>query len=153
MSPVQSGVLLCKLRAIRRLPAPLRAELRNWQQRHTLAILPPEVMLRLHEVSGLSPQQLTLTLLPVAAHSLTRVSQKFHVGAIAGGVRSLLSPVPTWSLPQSLNQTIRAEQCAINHAWLRNETGLLMTINASPCGHCRQFMNETTTAQTLRIYL
>ena len=112
-------------------------------------------MLRLQEVSGLSPQQLTLALLPVAAAFSYASVSKFHVGAIAWGVSGAFYLGANMEFArQSLNQTIHAEQCAINHAWLHNETGLLaMTINASPCGHCRQFMNETTSAQTLRIYL
>ncbi len=141
--------------AIDQLPALLRTELRNWQQQHTLAILPPELMGRLQEVSSLSPQQLTLDLLPVAAAFSYASVSKFHVGAIAWGKSGAFYLGANMEFArQSLNQTIHAEQCAINHAWLNNETGLLaMTINASPCGHCRQFMNETNSAQSLRIYL
>ena len=141
--------------AIDQLPPSLRTELQSWQQRHTLALLPPELMQKLQDVSGLSLPQLTLALLPVAAAFSYASVSKFHVGAIAWGASGAFYLGANMEFArQSLNQTIHAEQCAINHAWLHNETGLLgMTINASPCGHCRQFMNETTSAQTLRIYL
>ncbi len=53
-----------------------------------------------------------------------------------------------------LGQTVHAEQCAISHAWMKGERGVKdITINYSPCGHCRQFMNELTTAKELKIQL
>ncbi|GAL36506.1 cytidine deaminase [Vibrio maritimus] len=53
-----------------------------------------------------------------------------------------------------LGQTVHAEQSAISHAWMKGETGLKdITINYSPCGHCRQFMNELTTADSLVVQL
>ena len=43
----------------------------------------------------------------------------------------------------SMAQTIHAEQSAISHAWLRNESRITdIVVNYTPCGHCRQFMNE-----------
>ena len=54
----------------------------------------------------------------------------------------------------SLSQTVHAEQSAISHAWVKGETGITdITINYSPCGHCRQFMNELTTANKLVVQL
>ena len=45
-------------------------------------------------------------------------------------------------------QTIHAEQSAISHAWLRNEPRITdIVVNYTPCGHCRQFMNELYQAQ------
>ncbi|MCV5232898.1 cytidine deaminase, partial [Escherichia coli] len=53
-----------------------------------------------------------------------------------------------------LGQTVHAEQSAISHAWMKGERGVKdITINFSPCGHCRQFMNELSTANELKIQL
>ena len=141
--------------AIDQLPPALRSELLAWHQQHSLAVLPAELMQRLQQVSGLTLPQLTLALLPLAAAFSYAAISHFHVGAIVwGGSGDFYLGANMEFSRQSLSQTIHAEQCAINHAWLHNETSLLgITINASPCGHCRQFMNETSSAQTLRIYL
>ena len=141
--------------AIDQLPPALRSELLAWHQQHSLAVLPAELMQRLQQVSGLALPQLTLTLLPLAAAFSYATISHFHVGAIVwGGSGNFYLGANMEFSRQSLSQTIHAEQCAINHAWLHDETSLLgITINASPCGHCRQFMNETSSAQTLRIYL
>ena len=141
--------------AIDQLPPALRSELLAWHQQHSLAVLPAELMQRLQQVSGLTLPQLTLTLLPLAAAFSYATISHFHVGAIVwGGSGNFYLGANMEFSRQSLSQTIHAEQCAINHAWLHNEISLLgITINASPCGHCRQFMNETSSAQTLRIYL
>ena len=46
------------------------------------------------------------------------------------------------------------EQSAISHAWLRGEKALsAITVNYTPCGHCRQFMNELNSGLQLRINL
>lgn len=53
-----------------------------------------------------------------------------------------------------LGQTVHAEQSAISHAWMKGEHGVKdITINFSPCGHCRQFMNELSTAKELKVQL
>lgn len=53
-----------------------------------------------------------------------------------------------------MQQTVHAEQSAISHAWLRGEKGLAaVTVNYTPCGHCRQFMNELNSGLDLRIHL
>ena len=52
----------------------------------------------------------------------------------------------------SMAQTIHAEQSAISHAWLRNEPRITdIVVNYTPCGHCRQFMNELYQAEDLKI--
>ena len=53
-----------------------------------------------------------------------------------------------------MQQTVHAEQSAISHAWLRGEKSLrAITVNYTPCGHCRQFMNELNSGLALRIHL
>jgi len=142
--------------AIDQLPSALQAPLnQHLQQHHSLAVIPASLMQVLIEASGLDCRGVTLALLPVAAAYSYALISNFHVGAIVwGGSGNFYLGANMEFAQQSLGQTIHAEQCAINHAWLHGETGLVgITINASPCGHCRQFMNETTSAQGLTIYL
>ena len=57
-------------------------------------------------------------------------------------------------LGATMQQTVHAEQSAISHAWLRGEHALkAITVNYTPCGHCRQFMNELNSGLELRINL
>ena len=109
----------------------------------------------LQQASGLSATDLALALLPLAAsYALTPLSH-FKVGAIAHGASGrwyLGANMEFVSAP--IQQTIHAEQSAINHAWMCNEPKLTaVTVNYTPCGHCRQFMNELNNAQQLTIYL
>jgi cytidine deaminase len=105
--------------------------------------------------SGLKDAELRIHLLPLAAtYAYTPISH-FNVGAICRGLsgRLYLGGNIEFSGVQ-LGQTVHAEQCAISHAWMKGEQGVKdITINYSPCGHCRQFMNELSTAEELRIQL
>jgi cytidine deaminase len=119
------------------------------------AMLTTEQVKMIESSSGLNDEALAFALLPLAAAcALTPVSH-FNVGAIARGKSGNLyfganmefSGVP-------LQQTIHAEQCAITHAWLRGEASLVsITVNYTPCGHCRQFMNELNSGTDLHIHL
>lgn len=141
--------------AIDSLPSDLRTLLGEHLTANGGATLPADLIARTCQTLSITPRQLSLALLPVAAGFAYTPISHFHVGAIAWGESG------NWYFGanmefnrQSLGQTIHAEQCAITHAWLSGETGLqAVTVNASPCGHCRQFMNETRSAGTLRIHL
>ncbi|MGO2508201.1 MAG: cytidine deaminase [Vibrio hibernica] len=105
--------------------------------------------------SGLSDTELKLALLPLAAsHSYCSISN-FHVGAIAEGLSGAIYFGANLEFAGTqLGQTVHAEQSAISHAWMKGEAGIKnITINHTPCGHCRQFMNELTTANELSIQL
>ncbi|PHM74670.1 cytidine deaminase [Xenorhabdus kozodoii] len=107
------------------------------------------------QLSGLDDQALALALLPLAAaYSLAPISH-FYVGAIARGESGNLyfgANMEFAGVP--LQQTVHAEQSAITHAWLRGEKKLAaITVNYSPCGHCRQFMNELNSGTQLAVYL
>lgn len=102
---------------------------------------------------GLDDDALAFALLPLAAtYSLAAISH-FHVGAVARGVSGNLyfgANMEFGGAP--LQQTVHAEQSVITHAWLRDETGLVsITVNYTPCGHCRQFMNELNSGTDLQI--
>jgi cytidine deaminase len=104
---------------------------------------------------GLDDDALAFALLPLAAAcSLTPISH-FHVGAIARGQNGNLYFGANMEFSGApMQQTIHAEQCAVTHAWLRGEPGLVsITVNYTPCGHCRQFMNELNSGSGLQIRL
>ncbi|WP_240464821.1 cytidine deaminase [Paraferrimonas sp. SM1919] len=93
----------------------------------------------------LTIDKLMLALLPIAtSFSQPRISG-FEVGAIALCDEGNLYMGANLELAQlPLNHSVHAEQSAISHAWLRGAKKLVkIAINYSPCGHCRQFINET----------
>lgn len=103
----------------------------------------------------IEPLKLALHLLPIAAcYSHTAVSH-FNVGAIAIGEQGDFYFGANQEFANSaIQQTIHAEQSAVSHAWLRGETRITDVVaNYTPCGHCRQFMNELHGAEQLKIHL
>ncbi|WP_224718096.1 cytidine deaminase [Pectobacterium versatile] len=107
------------------------------------------------EANQLDADALAFALLPLAAACAQAPISNFKVGAIAQGLSGnfYFGANMEFSAVQ-LQQTVHAEQSAISHAWLRNEHGLrAVTVNYTPCGHCRQFMNELRNAASLRIQL
>jgi len=105
--------------------------------------------------SGLSDNELRVALLPLAAAYSYAPISNFYVGALVRGLSGRLYFGANLEISGAqLGQTVHAEQSAISHAWMKGETGISdITINFSPCGHCRQFMNELTTAKELKIQL
>ncbi|QRN36858.1 cytidine deaminase [Pectobacterium carotovorum] len=107
------------------------------------------------EASQLDADALAFALLPLAAACAQAPISNFQVGAIAQGLSGnfYFGANMEFSAVQ-LQQTVHAEQSAVSHAWIRNERGLrAVTVNYTPCGHCRQFMNELRNAASLRIQL
>ncbi len=92
-------------------------------------------------------------LLPwAAAYARPRIS-KFGVGAIALGLSGgLYAGANLEFLGESLSLSIHAEQAAVYNAWVHGEAGVTMIAStATPCGFCRQFLNELGTATELRV--
>lgn len=115
----------------------------------------PEQVSTLKAATDLDDRALRLALLPLAtAYSVAPISH-FFVGAIACGLSG------TWYFGanmefagQGLFHSVHAEQSAISNAWLGGESGISeITVNYTPCGHCRQFMNELSTAKILKVSL
>ncbi|MFZ4832638.1 cytidine deaminase [Rouxiella sp. Mn2063] len=105
--------------------------------------------------TGLDDNALAFALLPLAAAcALTPVSH-FNVGAIARGISGNLYFGANMEFSgAAIQQTIHAEQCSVTHAWQRGEQQLeSVTVNYTPCGHCRQFMNELNSGTGLKIHL
>lgn len=105
--------------------------------------------------SALSDTEFKLALLPLAAARAYCPISDFHVGAIAEGNSGAVYFGANIEIQGvQLGQTVHAEQSAISHAWMKGETGLKnITINYTPCGHCRQFMNELNGIENLAIQL
>ncbi|WP_235501627.1 cytidine deaminase, partial [Trabulsiella odontotermitis] len=122
---------------------------------HFPALLTAEQVAALQKATGLDEDALAFALLPLAAACARADLSHFNVGAIARGVSG------TWYfggnmefIGATMQQTVHAEQSAISHAWLRGEKSLqAITVNYTPCGHCRQFMNELNSGLALRINL
>ncbi|OOF67705.1 cytidine deaminase [Rodentibacter caecimuris] len=124
-------------------------------QQKLTAVLSKTFTQHLCEKYNISQIQLALECLPIATcYALPTISQ-FYVGALAiGKTGTFYFGANQEFLSDSIQQTIHAEQSAIAHAWLANESGISdMIVNYTPCGHCRQFMNELNTAEKLRIHL
>ncbi|ELA9289852.1 cytidine deaminase [Vibrio parahaemolyticus] len=110
---------------------------------------------QLLSATSLSDKELRVALLSfAAAYSYAPISE-FYVGAIVRGLSGRLYFGANMEFfGVQLGQTVHAEQSAISHAWMKGEHGVKdITINFSPCGHCRQFMNELSTAKELKVQL
>lgn len=142
--------------ALSQLPAELQAALPPMIASDEFnAVITAAQVETLCHASRLDRQALSFTLLPLAAaYALTPLSH-FQVGAIVQGASGNLYLGANMEFAGApLQQTIHAEQCAITHAWLRGELALTsITVNYTPCGHCRQFMNELNSGATLPIHL
>ncbi len=119
------------------------------------ATLSPEQFKQLLSISEMSDADLRITLLPLAAAFAYVPISNFYVGALARGLSGRIYFGGNMEFAKTqMGQTIHAEQAAISHAWMKGEKGISdITVNYSPCGHCRQFMNELTTAQSIMIQL
>lgn len=104
---------------------------------------------------NLTPVVLALNCLEIAAcYSFAPVSN-FYVGAIAIAKNGDFYFGANQEFSNcAINQTIHAEQSAIAHAWLKGATAITdIVVNYTPCGHCRQFINELNTSNTVKIHL
>lgn len=76
---------------------------------------------------------------------------EFQVGAVALGSSGNLHFGVNLEFPGStIGSTVHAEQYMVSNAFRRGEPKLeLLVVNAAPCGHCRQFLNELPAASEL----
>lgn len=144
------------LDAFATLPAALQTALEPLLSRDDFpAMLTAAQVADVKAQTGLNDDALAFALLPLAAAcSVTPISH-FHVGAVARGVSGNLYFGANMEFSgASMQQTVHAEQSAVTHAWLRGEAKLAsITVNYTPCGHCRQFMNELNSGTELNIHL
>ena len=94
------------------------------------------------------------TLLPEAAKFAKPSISNFYVGAVARGTTTgtLYLGANLEFAGEALSFTVHAEQSAVTNAWVHGEQGVdLIAVTAAPCGYCRQFLNELSTAASLEI--
>lgn len=104
---------------------------------------------------NITPIELALHCISVAAcYAVTPVSH-FNVGAVAIGKNGdFYLGANQEFLNESMQQSVHAEQSAISHAWLAGESYITdVVVNYTPCGHCRQFMNELNSSANLKVHL
>lgn len=93
-------------------------------------------------------------LLPEAAKLAKPPISNFYVGAVCRGTTTgrLYFGTNVEFAGEALSFTVHAEQSAVTNAWINGEAGIdLIAVTAAPCGYCRQFLNELSTAATMQI--
>ncbi|ABO23477.1 cytidine deaminase [Shewanella loihica] len=140
---------------IAQLPQPLADQLVPLLNQDFVGHMDAQQVADLAAATQMSQDELLLALLPIAAALAKPPISEFYVGAIAKGASGDIYMGANLELDgEALFHSVHAEQSAISHAWLSGETGIEdIIVNASPCGHCRQFMNELVEGQAIRIHL
>ncbi|MBS0846887.1 cytidine deaminase [Citrobacter sp. JGM124] len=142
--------------AFTQLPASLQAVLQPLlADEHFPGMFTAPEVAHIKQHTGLNDNELAFALLPLAAACARAEISHFNVGAIARGVSGNLYFGGNMEFTSTtMQQTVHAEQSAITHAWMRGEKKLeSITVNYTPCGHCRQFMNELNSGTHLPIHL
>lgn len=142
--------------AFTQLSAPLQTALQPFlADEHFPAMFTAPEVEHIKQQTGLNDNELAFALLPLAAACARPEISHFNVGAVARGVSGNLYFGGNMEfIGATMQQTVHAEQSAITHAWMRGEKALeSITVNYTPCGHCRQFMNELNSGTHLHIHL
>lgn len=142
--------------AVEHLPEALRPLLQPLlTDPHFPGMLTASQVAALRQQADMDDDALAFALLPMAAAFAWTGVSHFNVGAIARGVSGDFWFGANMEFPgTTMQQTIHAEQSAITHAWMGGESALAcITVNYTPCGHCRQFMNELNSGLSLSIRL
>ena len=118
-------------------------------------VVPADLAASIAEATGCTVGELLPLLVPFAQRYALPPISSFPVGAVAQGASgSLYLGANMEFVGTALGFTVHAEQSATTNAWLNGEEGLLaIAVSAAPCGHCRQFLNELTTAATLTVVI
>ncbi|MDU8924430.1 cytidine deaminase [Pasteurellaceae bacterium LIM206] len=125
------------------------------RRQHYHGCFPAQLIHRWSEQYCLSDIDIALHCLAMAACYAVIPVSNFSVGAIAiGESGNFYFGANQEFTSTAIQQTVHAEQSAIMHAWMSGETAVRdVVVNYTPCGHCRQFMNELNRAENLRIHL
>lgn len=132
-----------------------KAVMEQLKQQHFHGQLKAETVAELCQKFALSNIELALRCIAIAAcYAVTPVSA-FNVGAVAIGKNGDFYFGANQEFSgECMQQSVHAEQSAISHAFLAGETLITdMVVNYTPCGHCRQFMNELNSAVSLKVHL
>jgi cytidine deaminase len=141
--------------SITQLPPPLAQTLIPMLNQGFSGHLDAKQVAQLVAAAQMTEAEVLLALLPIAASLASPPVSEFYVGAIAKGKSGAIYMGANLELPgAALSHTVHAEQSAIGHAWLSGEQQILdILVNYSPCGHCRQFINELVNADRVMIHL
>lgn len=142
--------------AVASFPAGAQEKLRGFRDNGNFCgVVAAADALHIGAQTGWEMRQVMLGLLSFARLYARPPISKFCVGAVAQGLSgNLYYGANMEFVGEALSFTVHAEQSATVNAWRHGETGLQsLAISAPPCGHCRQFLYELTTASTLRILL
>lgn len=143
------------IRSITQLPTSLANALIPLLHQNFAGHIDAQQLVELTRASNMTEAEVLLALLPIAAALAKAPVSQFYVGAIAKGKSGDIYMGANLELPgEALFHSVHAEQSAISHAWLSGESQIVdMIVNASPCGHCRQFMNELVEGAKITIHL
>ena len=86
------------------------------------------------------------------SYSIAPISE-FYVGAVIQGQTGNYYLGANYEFCESfLNQSIHAEQSAVINAYYHGETSInKIHVNYLPCGHCRQFLEETRKSMDFKV--
>jgi cytidine deaminase len=103
--------------------------------------------------AGVEVPTLMTMLLPFAAELARPPISNFRVGCVSRGLSgALYFGTNVEFAGEALSFTVHAEQSSVTSAWMHGEEGIdLIAVTAAPCGYCRQFLNELTTADRLMV--
>lgn len=121
----------------------------------TGGVIPAAEVAQFLRSSGMTIDELMLALIPEAQKFALPPISNFFVGAVAlGSSGSLYFGANYEFVGQALSFTVHGEQAATANAISHGEVGMqMLAVSAAPCGYCRQFLYELTTASTLLILL
>ncbi|XNM78621.1 cytidine deaminase [Escherichia coli] len=116
-------------------------------------LLTGEQVSSLKSATGLDEDALAFALLPLAAACARTPLSNFYVRRnCARCERNLVFRCQYGIYWCDNAETVHAEQNAISHALFSGEKALAaITVNYTPCCHCRQFMNELNSGLDWRI--
>ncbi len=117
--------------------------------------LDADIVEQLKDNFSFSTKELLVQILPAAEHFVRAPISNFRVGSLVyadSGNVYFGANIELENCP--LHTTIHSEQSAIINAMLHKERKLTaLATTVTPCGHCRQFINELNTADDIRIIL
>lgn len=124
---------------------------------HFDGVIESEIVQDVIRLQGGAPtfEEFMVDMLPIARLYSVPATSGFRVGAVCDGASGKIYFGANLELPRApLGFTIHAEQSAIANALAHGEKAVLrLAVTAAPCGHCRQFLNELTTASRFQVII
>ncbi len=143
-------------KVLEELPKQQAKLITDYAKNNTLSYFPADFIDELRQSQQeQSQQELGLSLLSLASSFAVAPVSNFYVGAVAFDSIGNAYLGANFEFSNTyIGQTIHAEQSAITNDWAHGAVDLsLLVINYSPCGHCRQFINEVNLANNFKIKL